>query len=88
LPQGPRYASRKSAGLAIIGLGSLQVWVVDPTIFRAAKITFPGPVFVAEPGLTYRALRLMPLVSSLDDVVVDNGEHDIAEVIERLTARS
>jgi hypothetical protein len=86
VPQGPRYASRKSAGLAIVTLGALQVWVVDPTIFNAAQISFPKRVITLEPGLKYSALGEMPVVPRLEDVVVDNGEHDIVELIDRLNA--
>ncbi len=86
VPQGPRYASRKSAGLAIVTLGALQVWVVDPTIFHAAKISFPKRVIIPDPGLKYSVLRGMPVVPRLEDVVVDNGEHDIVELIDRLNA--
>jgi hypothetical protein len=84
VPQGPRYASRKSAGLAIVTLGGLQVWVVDPTIFHAARISFPKRVVILEPGVKYNSLRGMPLVPRLEDVVVDNGEHDIVELFARL----
>lgn len=86
VPEGPRYASRKSAGLAIVSLGILQVWVVDPTIFHAARIRFPRNVVTPEPGLRPSALRTMPLVPRLEDVVVDNGEHDIVQLTDRLTA--
>jgi hypothetical protein len=86
VPQGPRYASRKSAGLAVVTLGALQVWVVDPTIFHAARIRFPERVTILEPGLNYSALRDVPLVPRLEDVVVDNGEHDIVELFDRLNA--
>lgn len=75
VPRGPRYASRKSAGLAIVTLGALQIWVVDPTIFHTAQISFPMRVSILEPGLKYGALRGMPVVPRLEDVVVDNGEH-------------
>jgi hypothetical protein len=86
IPQGPRYASRKSAGLAIVTLGALQIWVVDPTIFHAAQISFPMRVRILEPGLKYGALRGMPVVPRLEDVVVNNGEHDIVELVDRLNA--
>lgn len=86
VPQGPRYASRKSAGLAIVTLSALQVWVVDPTIFRAARISFPKRVVILEPGPKYGSLRGMPVVPRLEDVVVDNGEHDIVELVDRLNA--
>ncbi|MGH2577713.1 MAG: formate/nitrite transporter family protein [Actinomycetota bacterium] len=86
VPQGPRYASRKSAGLAIVTLGGLQAWVVDPTIFHAARISFPKRVVILEPGLKCSALRGMPLVPRLEDVVVNNGEHDIVDLFDRLNA--
>jgi hypothetical protein len=85
-PQGPRYASCKSAGLAIVSLGTLQVWVVDPTIFTAAQISFPKRVTALASGLKYNSLRGMPIVPRLEDVVVDNGEHDIGELVDSLIA--
>jgi hypothetical protein len=86
IPQGPRYANCKSAGLAIVTLGGIQVWVVDPTIFPAARIRFPRRVVNPEPGLSYNRLRRMPLAPRLEDVVVDNGEHNIVELFDRLNA--
>ena len=86
VPQGPRYASCKSAGLAIVTLGTLQVWVVDPTIFSAAQVSFPKRVTALASGLKYSSLRGMPIVPRLEDVVVDNGEHDIVELMDSLTA--
>ena len=86
VPEGPRYAGRKSAGLAIVTLGILQVWVVDPTIFHAAQVNFPKRVTIIRSGLKYSSLRRMPLVPRLEDVVVDNGEHDIVELMDSLSA--
>lgn len=37
-------------------------------------------------GLKYSSLRRMPLVPRLEDVVVDNGEHDIVELMDSLSA--
>lgn len=86
VPQGPRYANRKSAGLAIVTLGALQLWVVDPTIFHAARISFPKRVITLVSSVKYSALRGMPVVPRLEDVVVDNGEHDIGELFDRPNA--
>lgn len=86
IPQGPRYASRKSAGLAIITLGPLQLWIVDPTIFHNARITLPRGVARLEPELTYSDLDVMPVVPHLETVLVDNGEHDIVEIMDRVAA--
>jgi hypothetical protein len=83
IPLGPGYANVKSAGLAIVTLGSLQTWVVDP-IFHSARITFPKDVMPLEEGLSYNALRGMARVPSLDSVVVDNGEHDIDALFDGL----
>ena len=83
-PQGPRSASRKSAGVAIIALGAIQLWIVDPTIFHSADVRFPSRVVRARPGLTYGALRGMPPIPSLEEVVVDNGQHDIVELMGRV----
>ncbi len=85
VPQGPRYASRKSAGLAIITVGPLQLWTVDPTIFHNARIALPKGVTRLR-SLTYSELNVMPLVPDLDTVLVDNGEHDIVELMDRVTA--
>jgi hypothetical protein len=84
VPQGPRHASRKSAGLAIVTLGGMQVWVVDPTVFPAARICFPKQVAHLDEGLKYSGLHHMPMVPDLEDVVVDNGEHDIVELVDGL----
>jgi hypothetical protein len=86
VPQGPRYASRKSAGVAIVTVGGLQLWVVDPTFFHEAEISFPKRVALVEPGRKYSELRGMPVVPRIEDVIVDNGEHDIIELIDRLSA--
>ena len=86
IPQGPRYASRKSAGLAIVTVGPLQLWTVDPTIFHNARIAFPKGVTRLNATLTYSELDVMPIVPDLDTVVVDNGEHDIVEIMDRVTA--
>jgi hypothetical protein len=43
-------------------------------------------VRILEPGLKYGALRGMPVVPRLEDVVVNNGEHDIVELVNRLNA--
>lgn len=86
MPQGPRYASRKSAGLAVVTLGPLQLWTVDPTIFHSAQIAFPKGVSKLNSGLTYSELHVMPTVPDLESVVVDNGEHDIVEIMDRVDA--
>jgi hypothetical protein len=84
---GPRYASRKSAGLSIVTLGSLQVWTVDPTIFHNATIIFPRRnVTDLKQGLMYTDPQEMPVVPDLDSVVVNNGEHDVVEIMDRVTA--
>jgi hypothetical protein len=41
-------------------------------------------VVILEPGLRYSALRGMAVVPHLEDVIVDNGEHDIVELTDRL----
>ena len=86
VPKGPRHASVKSAGVAIVSLNIVQVWIVDPTIFHAAQISFPSGVRQLKPGLRSRDLRAKPLVPHLETVTVDNGDHDIIEVIDRLQA--
>jgi hypothetical protein len=87
VPQGPRYANRRSAGSAVITLGRLQIWIVVPlSLFSTARVTLPGRVRRARVGLRFGALRTMPLIPSLDDIVVDNGEHDIVNIFERLQA--
>jgi hypothetical protein len=86
VPEGPRYANRKSAGIAIVTIGAIQLWTVDPTIFHSAAVRFPNRVTNTRSGLRYNALRGMPPVPSLDDVVVDNGEHDIVSLREGLEA--
>lgn len=86
LPQGPRYANRKSAGAAVVTIGTIQVWIVDPTIFHSAETRFPRRVVRARVGLESGHLDQMPLLPSLDEIVVNNGEHDFVEVTERLEA--
>lgn len=86
VPEGPRYANRKSAGTAIVTIGAIQLWIVDPTIFHSAAVRFPDRVINARTDIKYGALRGMPMLPSLDDVVVDNGDHDIVELIDRLTS--
>lgn len=80
VPQGPRYANRKSAGAAIVTIGRIQLWIVDPTIFHTAETRFPRRVAHARAGLQSDQLRGMPLLPSLDEIVVNNGEHDIVEL--------
>jgi len=85
VPRGPRYASCRSAGSAVITVGRLQVWVVVP-FFRTARVYLPRRVRPARVGLRFDALRDMPLLPQLDDIVVDNGEHDISDILDRLQA--
>jgi hypothetical protein len=85
VPQGPRYANLRSAGSAIIALGHLQIWIVVPlSLFRHAKTRLPSKVRRASVGLRFEELRSMPLVPRLENIVVDNGEHDIIEIFDRL----
>ena len=86
IPTGPRHANQKSAGLSIVTIGSLQVWTVDPTIFRAARIRFPDGVTTVAAGIRYRKMQTMPLVPRLEDAIVDNGDHDIVELMEQAVA--
>ena len=51
-----------------------------------AAVEVPGRVRRARVDLRFGALRTMPLIPSLDDIVVDNGEHDIVDIFERLQA--
>jgi hypothetical protein len=85
VPQGPRYANLRSAGSAIIALGHLQIWIVVPlSLFRHAKTRLPSKVCRASVGLRFKELKSMPLVPRLENIVVDNGEHDIIEIFDRL----
>jgi hypothetical protein len=87
VPQGPSYANRRSAGSAVVTVGRLQIWIVVPlSIFRTAQVKLPRRVRRVTVGLQFGALRTMPLVPRLDDIVVDNGEHDIVDIIDRLQA--
>jgi hypothetical protein len=85
IPQGPRYASCRSAGSAIITVGYLQLWIVVP-FFPTAQVRLPRRVRLATVGLRTGGLRSMPLVPRLDDIVVDNGEHDIVNILDHLNA--
>ena len=86
VPVGPRYANRKSAGAAIVTIGAIQLWTVDPTIFHSAAVRFPSRVTNAIAGLDYGSLRGVPPLPSLDDVVVDNGEHDLVSLMDGVQA--
>jgi hypothetical protein len=87
VPEGPRYANRRSAGSAVITVGHLQIWIVVPfSMFRTAQVQLPRRVRRVTVGLRFGALRAMPLVPQLDDIIVDNGEHDIVEIMNRLQA--
>jgi hypothetical protein len=85
LPEGPRFANKKSAGVSVITVGPLQVWAVDPTLFRTASIRFPSSITQLREGLEYGGLQAMPIVSPPEVVVVNNGPHDIVELFERLS---
>ncbi len=87
VPQGPRYANLRSAGSAVITVGRLQIWIVVPlSLFRSAQVKLPRRVRRATVGLQFGALWAMPLVPRLDEIVVNNGEHDSVEIIKRLQA--
>ena len=87
VPEGPRYANRRSAGSAVITVGHLQIWVAVPlSMFCTARVQLPRRVRPVRVGLRFGALRAMPLVPQLDGVIVNNGEHDIVEIMDRLQA--
>src|SRR6266508_5341859 len=87
VPQGPRYANLRSAGSAVITVGRLLIWILVPlSLFRSAQVKLPRRVRRATVGLQFGALWAMPLVPRLGEIVVNNGEHDIVEIIKRLQA--
>lgn len=83
IPQGPSYASCRSAGSAVITVGHLQLWIVVP-FFPTAQVRLPRRVRLATVGLRAGMLRNMALVPRLDDIIVDNGEHDIVKILDDL----
>ncbi len=83
IPQGPRYASCRSAGCAVITMGYLQLWIVVP-FFPTAQVRLPRRVRLATVGLRAGMLRNMPFIPRLDDIIVDNGEHDIVKILDDL----
>jgi hypothetical protein len=85
VPQGPRYANCRSVGSVVITVGRLQLWIAVP-LFSSARVHLPRRVHDATVGLRFASLRSMPLVPRLEDMVVDNGEHDIVDIFERLQA--
>ncbi len=86
-PVGPRYANCRSVGSAIITLGRLQLWIVDPLLV-GAEVALPDEVCSAAPGIEFANLAKMPLVPSITRIVVVNPEHDISELIGRLNELS
>src|SRR6266536_2607727 len=58
IPQGPRYASCRSAGTAVIAVGHLQLWIVVP-FFPTAQVRLPRRVRLATVGLRAGMLRNM-----------------------------
>jgi hypothetical protein len=83
VPKGPRYANSRSAGVAAVSLGSLQLWIVVPW-FRHATTRLPRGVAVASAGLRARRLTALPSTPDTLAPVVDNGEHDMEELMAAL----
>lgn len=81
IPVGPTVANARSASVTCLNLGKLQLWVVAP-VFPAATVRLPPKVRHVNPFLEFERLSFAP--SSKPDLlaaVVDNGHHDIDEVL-------
>lgn len=80
VPTGPRYASVRSAGVAALNLASLQLWIVVPW-FRHAVTRLPPGVATGHSRL--RPNRLRTVAASLNTLapIVDNGEHDVMQLM-------
>jgi hypothetical protein len=83
IPKGPEYANARSAGVAALTLRSLQVWIVVPW-FRHATTRLPRGVTLAHTQLRANRLQSLPAKPDTLAPVVDNGEHDIAELMAKL----
>ena len=86
LPEGPNYVNCKSASVAVVRIGLLQIWVVDPIIFDQARVTLPGNVHQLRPELTFRRLRPARLDMALDCITVTNPEHHMDDLLAALDA--
>lgn len=80
LPVGQRYANRRSASASIVTVGGLQLWLVAPIL--GGSVRLPRGIRLVRDGLLAAALPYRPLVGDLDDIVVDNGEHNIKDVMD------
>ena len=78
VPSGDGYASCRSAGALTLNLGTLSTCVVVTHL--ANEVTIPAPYRALEPGDRYRDLRRTSRLLQTDEIVVDNGEHDIRQM--------
>lgn len=82
VPVGSKYASGASATALVMALGQLQCWVIC-TLLPGAEVTLPsGPVQLT-PGIRFRELAQWDGDLTVQDLLVDNGEHDINSIIEQ-----
>lgn len=71
--------SVRSAGVAAMNLGSLQVWAVVPWI-RSGRVQLPPGLTVLNSRTRANQLRSVPRVPETDRVVVDFGSLDAEEL--------
>jgi hypothetical protein len=83
LPQGPGYASVRTAGVAVLTLGTLQAWVVVP-FFSHASTRLPAGVRSLSPRIRANQLLTVADGIDLDAAVVNNGEHDINQLLDMM----
>lgn len=80
VPSGPHHANVRSAGVAALNLASLQLWIVVPW-FRHAATRLPPGVAVGHSRLRAGRLQTVSARPNTLAPVVDNGEHDIVQLM-------
>jgi hypothetical protein len=65
-------------------MGNLQVWVASPIL--GGDVYMPRDVRPIVRDLRFSQLAYRPLMRDLGVIVVDNGEHDIEQVMADLQA--
>jgi len=79
----PSYANCRSAGVLALNLGTLSACVVVPVF--DAQVAIPDPYVRLHEGDRYRRLPKATRLPQVDEIIVDNGDHDLDLILDALT---